>query len=46
MKVKELIEMLQECEPEADVWLQGCDCNNEAAGVEGNSKTVLILADV
>lgn len=33
MKVKRLIELLQNVDPERDIFVEGCDCIEEAAGI-------------
>lgn len=43
MTVKELIELLKQEDPEAEVFTEGCDCDAEAKGVrKEDSGSVMI----
>lgn len=42
MKVKHLIRELQKCDPEAEVWTEGCDCTGESHRVEADEDGVTV----
>ncbi len=42
MKVRELVEQLNECDQNAEVKVEGCDCTGEATGLYTEGTGVLI----
>lgn len=45
MKVKELIVELEKCNPEKEVWTEGCDCWGNTVKIKEDADTVLIERD-
>ena len=43
MEVKELIEKLSKMPSDSNVWLEGCDCENEATDVELENTGAVII---
>jgi hypothetical protein len=46
VKVHELIDLLQRCDPEAEVWTEGCDCDGESCSVGVSLGEVYIHRDL